>query len=73
MLPCLREDGQRLVPTCSDLVTDLFMERDRITTAITELQRSRTMLDAVINAAPEDVTSRAYANLAALSTVGGAG
>jgi DNA-binding transcriptional MerR regulator len=73
VLPCLREDGQRLVPTCSDLVTDLFLERDRITAAITELQHSRTMLDAVIDAAPDDVTARAHANLATLSTVGGAG
>ena len=73
VLPCLREDDQRLVPTCSDLVTDLFQERDRITAAISELQRSRTMLDAVISAAPDDVTARAHANLAALSTVGGAG
>lgn len=73
VLPCLRDDDQRLVPTCSDLVTDLCRERDRITAAITELQNSRTMLDAVINAAPDDVTARAHDNLAALSTVGGAG
>lgn len=31
------------------------------------------MLDAVINAAPDDVTAHAHDNLAALSTVGGAG
>ncbi|MGW1737890.1 MerR family transcriptional regulator [Nocardia sp. NPDC001965] len=68
VLPCLRDDDQRLVPTCSDLVTDLCRERDRITAAITELQHSRAMLDAVITAAPDDVTARARVDLAALQT-----
>ncbi len=66
VLPCLREDNQRLVPICSDLVTELCQERDRITAGITELQASRAMLDTVINAAPDDVAARARANLAAL-------
>ncbi|MEV4124011.1 MerR family transcriptional regulator [Nocardia sp. NPDC049707] len=65
VLPCLREDDQRLVPTCSDLVTELCQERDRITTAINELQTSRAMLDTVIAAAPNDVAMRARNNLAA--------
>jgi hypothetical protein len=64
VLPCLQDDNQRLVPICSDLVTELCQERDRITAAITELQVSRAMLDSVINAAPDDVAARA--NLAAL-------
>jgi DNA-binding transcriptional MerR regulator len=59
VLPCLRDDGERLVPTCADLVTDLCRERDRISTAITELQASRAMLDTVIGSAPEDVRARA--------------
>jgi DNA-binding transcriptional MerR regulator len=59
VLPCLRDDGERLVPTCADLVTDLCRERDRISTAITELQSSRAMLDTVIGSAPADVRERA--------------
>lgn len=59
VLPCLRDDGERLVPTCADLVADLCRERDRISTAITELQSSRAMLDTVIGSAPEDVRARA--------------
>ncbi|GAA0396182.1 MerR family transcriptional regulator [Streptomyces luteireticuli] len=59
ILPCLRDEDDRLVPTCPDLLTDLFRERERITRAITDLQTSRSALDAVIAAAPEDVTSRA--------------
>jgi DNA-binding transcriptional MerR regulator len=58
VLPCLRDDGERLVPTCSDLVTQLRQERDRISQAITELQASRAMLNTVI-------TNRAATHLAA--------
>lgn len=64
VLPCLRDDGERLVPTCSDLVTELWRERDRITRAIVDLQTSRAMLDTVIAAAPADVAAQACANLA---------
>ena len=64
VLPCLRDDSQRLVPICSDLVTELCQERDRMTVAIAELQASRAMLDTVISAAPNDVATRARANLA---------
>src|SRR5262245_10212096 len=66
VLPCLGDDGRRLIPTCPDLVTDLFQERDRITATITELETSRAMLDTVIDAAPGDVRARARANLAAI-------
>ncbi|MFE4592778.1 MerR family transcriptional regulator [Streptomyces laurentii] len=59
ILPCLREDGERLVPTCSDLLGDLLAERARITQAITDLQSSRGALDAVIAAAPAEVAARA--------------
>ncbi|TDC13537.1 MerR family transcriptional regulator [Streptomyces sp. 8K308] len=59
ILPCLREEGERLVPTCSDLLADLFTERERITQAITDLQTSRAALDDVIAAAPADVAERA--------------
>lgn len=50
ILPCLRDDGDVLVPTCQALVSDLRRERLRITQAIQELQTSRDMLDDVIAA-----------------------
>ncbi|WP_067480037.1 MerR family transcriptional regulator [Actinomadura hibisca] len=59
ILPCLRDEGERLVPTCSDLLGDLMRERERITKAITDLQTSRSALDSVIAAAPADVAERA--------------
>ncbi|MEU7260201.1 MerR family transcriptional regulator [Streptomyces rimosus] len=52
VLPCIRSDDGRLVPTCPDLVAQLRQESERITRAIEELQASRTMLDTVIAAAP---------------------
>ncbi|MGW6793162.1 MerR family transcriptional regulator [Streptomyces chartreusis] len=59
ILPCLRDEGERLVPTCSDLLADLTKERERITKAIIDLQTSRAALDNVIAAAPADVAKRA--------------
>jgi DNA-binding transcriptional MerR regulator len=59
VLPCLRDDGEHLVPTCSDLLADLTKERERITRAITDLQSSRAALDKVIAAAPAAVAERA--------------
>ncbi|MFG3046784.1 MerR family transcriptional regulator [Streptomyces sp. NPDC048241] len=59
ILPCLRDDGERLVPTCPDLLADLAEERKRITKAITDLKASRAALDDVIAAAPADVAARA--------------
>jgi DNA-binding transcriptional MerR regulator len=52
VLPCVRADDDRLVPTCPDLVARLERERERITQVIRELQASGTMLDTVITAAP---------------------
>ncbi|MER6511503.1 MerR family transcriptional regulator [Nonomuraea sp. NPDC001636] len=63
VLPCLRDAGDRLVPTCSDLLADLHRERARIAQAITDLQTSMDALDDVIAAAPADVTRRALAAL----------
>ncbi|MEU4579200.1 MerR family transcriptional regulator [Nonomuraea sp. NPDC023979] len=63
ILPCLRDDGDRLIPTCSDLLADLHRERERITQSITDLQTSLGALDRVIAAAPPDVTRRALATL----------
>ncbi|MBX6386006.1 MAG: hypothetical protein IRZ07_24040 [Microbispora sp.] len=61
--PGASDDGDRLVPTCSDLVADLHRERDRITRSIADLQTSLSALDRVIAAAPPDVTHRALAAL----------
>lgn len=53
VLPCVRADEDRLVPTCPDLLARLRQERERIDRAIDELRTSRTMLDSVIAAAPD--------------------
>ncbi|WP_129843958.1 MerR family transcriptional regulator [Streptomyces sp. RFCAC02] len=58
ILPCLRDEGERLVPTCPDLLADLRRERDRLTRAIVDLEVSRSALDDVIGAAPAALTSR---------------
>ncbi|MFJ2814242.1 MerR family transcriptional regulator [Streptomyces sp. NPDC091279] len=63
VLPCLRDTGDRLVPTCADLVADLHRERVRIAQAIDDLQSSMNALDDVIAAAPADVIRRALAPL----------
>ncbi|MEU6904214.1 MerR family transcriptional regulator [Streptomyces coeruleorubidus] len=68
ILPCLRDEGERLVPTCSDPLADLTKERERITKAITDLQISRSALDNVIAAAPADVTERATRSATAHTT-----
>jgi hypothetical protein len=68
ILPCLRDDGERLVPTCPDLLADLAKERERITKAIIDLQTSRSALDNVIAAAPAEVAERATSTAAANTT-----
>jgi DNA-binding transcriptional MerR regulator len=50
VLPCLRDDGDRLVPVCGELVTQLRAERERMTRSIAELETSRALLDEVIEA-----------------------
>ncbi|MEV0261259.1 MerR family transcriptional regulator [Streptomyces sp. NPDC050617] len=52
ILPCVRTDDDRLVPTCPDLVAQLKHESERITRSIDELRASRTILDTVIAAGP---------------------
>ncbi|GAA4965120.1 MerR family transcriptional regulator [Actinoplanes utahensis] len=52
ILPCIREDGHRLMPTCPQLVSELQQERDRMTAAIEDLRISRGILDTVISAGP---------------------
>ncbi|WP_369393208.1 MerR family transcriptional regulator [Streptomyces sp. CG1] len=58
VLPCVREEEERLVPVCPDLVAELRRERERITRAINDLQASRSMLDTVIKASPKPATAR---------------
>jgi DNA-binding transcriptional MerR regulator len=50
LLPCLRDEDERLVPTCSTMLAELRRERDRISDAIEGLEQSRSMLDTVIGA-----------------------
>ncbi|MEU8136477.1 MerR family transcriptional regulator [Streptodolium elevatio] len=52
VLPCVRDDGPRLVPTCADLIAQLRDERARIDAAIADLAASRDLLDTVITAKP---------------------
>lgn len=52
VLPYIRDDGERLVPTCPDLVAELRRERDRIDQAIGDLTASRQILDTVIMSGP---------------------
>ena len=61
VLPCVRDEGERLVPVCADLVAELRQERERITRVIDDLQASRGMLDTVIEAGPRPVPAGAPA------------
>ncbi|TWV32040.1 MerR family transcriptional regulator [Streptomyces misionensis] len=61
VLPCVRDEGERLVPVCADLVAELRRERERITRAIDDLQASRGMLDTVIEAGPRPAPAAAPA------------
>jgi DNA-binding transcriptional MerR regulator len=51
VLPCVSDDGDRMVPTCPDMVGHLRRERARITETITQLETSRRLLDTVLTAA----------------------
>ncbi|MGM0344546.1 MerR family transcriptional regulator [Streptomyces sp. Adlamb9] len=57
VLPCVREEGERLVPVCADLVAGLRGEWERISRAIDDLQASRALLDIVIEAGPQPVAT----------------
>ncbi|MEV4562286.1 MerR family transcriptional regulator [Nonomuraea sp. NPDC049419] len=50
VLPCLETDGERLAPTCPDVLGQLRAERDRIDRAMEALRESREALDLVISA-----------------------
>ncbi|HET6257948.1 MAG TPA: MerR family transcriptional regulator [Pseudonocardia sp.] len=48
ILPCAREETDRLVPVCPELAARLNGERARLTSTITQLQNSRRILDGVL-------------------------
>ncbi|MFG2736311.1 MerR family transcriptional regulator [Streptomyces harbinensis] len=52
VLPCMRDDGQKLIPTCAEMLDDLHNSRARLSSVIDELSASRAVLDEVIAAAP---------------------
>lgn len=54
VLPCIRADDERLVPTCPDLLAQLRRESERITRAIEDLQASHAILDTIIAAVPPE-------------------
>jgi len=59
LLPCLRDEGDRLVPTCPDLVAQLLAQRDRMTAEIDALHTSRGLLDEVLAATPDHLKQAA--------------
>ncbi|MER7481768.1 MerR family transcriptional regulator [Streptomyces sp. NPDC126510] len=54
VLPCIRADDERLMPTCPDLLAQLRQEGERITRAIEDLQASHAILDSIIAAGPPE-------------------
>ncbi|MGO4461175.1 MerR family transcriptional regulator [Streptomyces sp. M-16] len=57
LLPCMRDaDGSPSEVATPQLVDDLTSERDRINSLITDLVRSRDVLDEVIDTASRDAT-----------------
>ncbi|MEU3190409.1 MerR family transcriptional regulator [Streptomyces sp. NPDC006992] len=62
ILPCLRDEGDRLVPTCPDLVGQLLVQRERMTAEIEALHTSRGLLDDVLDATPDRLKRAAAAN-----------
>ncbi|MEH1011688.1 hypothetical protein V6U90_00965 [Micromonospora sp. CPCC 206060] len=52
VLPCMAEDDGALVPGCPELAEVLLVDRERLSTAIRDLQTARDILDAIIAAAP---------------------
>ena len=63
LLPCLREEGDRVVPMCAEMLDHLERERARIDQAIGHLLSSRAALDEVITAAPPEVRAEARAGV----------
>ncbi len=59
VLPCVQDGGERLVPNCPYLISELHSERARLSEAIETLRRTRGLLDDVIAAAPANVAELA--------------
>ncbi|MGP4027108.1 MerR family transcriptional regulator [Actinomadura sp. 3N407] len=55
VLPCLAGDGADLIADCPELLLDLLRERERIRTAIRELEAACGTLDTVIATAPPEI------------------
>lgn len=54
VLPCIRADDERLVPTCPDLRAQLLREGERMARAIEDLRSSHAILDTIIAAVPHE-------------------
>jgi DNA-binding transcriptional MerR regulator len=60
VLPCLRDEGERMIPTCPDLLTLLRRERGRIEHQVDQLRASMSMLDSVIESAPAFAKAKVF-------------
>ncbi|GAA0446880.1 MerR family transcriptional regulator [Streptomyces stramineus] len=82
LLPCMSDDGERLVPACTEMLPELHRERRRIDEAVARLLAARGALDGIItetatSAGPGGDACRAaeveeLSRLKELSVVGGA-
>jgi DNA-binding transcriptional MerR regulator len=61
LLPCLRDEGELLVPTCSESLARLREERRRLSDTIADLEASRRLLEGVIAGAANEVRTPARA------------
>ncbi|MCM2390551.1 MerR family transcriptional regulator [Streptomyces albipurpureus] len=52
ILPCFQDGAPHLVPTCAEMLPDLYRARARMSDAMVDLRSSIETLDAVIAAAP---------------------
>ncbi|MEU0159163.1 MerR family transcriptional regulator [Streptomyces sp. NPDC006261] len=50
VLPCMADEGAILAPTCEEMAQDLRHERERMSSAIQELQAAHAMLSSIIHA-----------------------
>ncbi|MFI6519758.1 MerR family transcriptional regulator [Spirillospora sp. NPDC050679] len=51
LLPCMTDDGEALVPSCSGMLPDLHRERERLSNAAADLLAARDRLDLLIRTA----------------------
>ncbi|HEY3505199.1 MAG TPA: MerR family transcriptional regulator [Actinocatenispora sp.] len=50
VLPCLRDDGRSIAPTCPESRARIATERDRVATTIDDLRRSLDLLSGIVTA-----------------------